>query len=246
MKNFKLTIEYDGTDFNGWQIQKTGRTVQGAIEAALNVMTRQKIRVTGSGRTDAGVHALGQTAHFKCNTRLAAKDFFSGLNSLLPADIVIHACEQASAEFHAQYNARRKTYHYNILNRPMAAAVGRQYAWHIQNPLDTESMQQAADSLVGTHDFSAFENTGSPRSDSVRTVYSASFIKPADDENICFEISANGFLRYMVRNIVGTLVLVGHSKITPHEFAAVKNCLDRSRAGPTAPPHGLFLMSVTY
>ncbi len=246
MKNFKLTIEYDGTDFNGWQIQKTGRTLQGEIEAALYVMTRQKIRVTGSGRTDAGVHALGQTAHFRCSTRLAAENFFSGLNSLLPADIVIHACEQVPAEFHAQYNARGKTYNYNILNRPQAAAVGRQYAWHIQNPLDTKAMQQAADSLIGTHDFSAFENTGSPRSDSVRTVYSARFTKPSTSGHLCFEISASGFLRYMVRNIVGTLVLVGHSKITPQEFAAVKNSLDRGRAGATAPPHGLFLVSVTY
>ncbi|MCF8111175.1 MAG: tRNA pseudouridine(38-40) synthase TruA [Desulfobacteraceae bacterium] len=246
MKNFKLTIEYDGTDFNGWQVQKTGRTVQGETEAALFTMTRQKVRVTGSGRTDAGVHALGQTAHFRCQTRLGAPEFMSGLNSLLPPDIVIKACEQVPLRFHAQYSAKKKTYRYNILNRSLPAAVGRQYSWHIQRPLDINAMQQAANSLIGTHDFSAFENTGSPRSDSLRTVYSARFIKSPDDEHLCFEISANGFLRYMVRNIMGTLVLVGQSKITPREFAGIKQGLDRSRAGATAPPHGLFLISVTY
>lgn len=246
MKNFKLTIEYDGTDFNGWQIQKTGRTIQGEIETALYVMTRQNIRITGSGRTDAGVHALGQTAHFRCETRLEAEDFFSGLNSLLPADIVIHRCETAPDEFHARYKAVKKTYHYNILNRHLPAAVGRQYAWHIKKPLDVDSMQKAAEMIEGTHDFSAFENTGSPRSDSVRHVYFAGFTLSSDSGHLCFEITANGFLRYMVRNIVGTLVQVGLSKITHEEFACVKNSLDRTRAAATAPPHGLFLVSVTY
>lgn len=246
MKNFKLTIEYDGTDFNGWQVQKTGRTVQGEIEAAISVMTRKKIRVTGSGRTDAGVHALGQTAHFNCQTSLGAREFFSGLNSLLPGDIVIRACQQVPLQFHAQYSAREKTYRYNILNRPLPAAIGRQYAWHIRDPLDTDTMQKAAEHLEGTYDFSAFENTGSPRKSSVRTVYSAGFTNPENSEHLCFEISASGFLRYMVRNIVGTLVLVGRSKITPEEFAAIRDCSDRSRAGATAPSHGLFLVSVTY
>ncbi|MCF8026093.1 MAG: tRNA pseudouridine(38-40) synthase TruA [Desulfobacteraceae bacterium] len=246
MKNFKLTIEYDGTEFNGWQVQKTGRTIQGAIEAALFVMTRQKIRITGSGRTDAGVHAMGQTANFRCNTRLTEKDFFSGLNGLLPSDIVLQSCEQVSSEFHARYNAIEKTYRYNILNRPLPAAIGRQYAWHIKNPLDVDAMQRAADMLKGKHDFSAFENTGSPKSNSVRTVYSAGFTQPPDKRHLNFEISANGFLRYMVRNIVGTLVQVGQSGITVEEFAAIKASLDRNKAGFTAPPHGLFLMSVKY
>ncbi|MFW6335481.1 MAG: tRNA pseudouridine(38-40) synthase TruA [Desulfosalsimonas sp.] len=246
MKNFKLTIEYDGTEFNGWQVQKNGRTVQGEIEAAISVMTQKKVRITGSGRTDAGVHALGQTASFTCETRLKAEDFFSGLNSLLPADIVIHGCEQVAQEFHAQYSVKKKIYHYRILNRRLPAAVGRQYAWHIKTPLDIEAMEKAADYLCGTHDFSAFENTGSPRSDSVRTVYSAGFTKTADGEHLIFKICANGFLRYMVRNIVGTLADVGISRITPEQFAKIKASLDRSQAGATAPPCGLFLMAVSY
>lgn len=246
MKNFKLVIEYDGTDFNGWQVQKSGRTIQGEIERVLSVMTRQRIRVTGSGRTDAGVHALGQVAHFRCETRLCAQDFRSGLNSLLPADIVIHDCEPAPAAFHARYDAKHKTYQYRILNRPLPAAVGRQYAWHVRDPLDTHAMERAAGFLLGTHDFKAFENTGSPRSDSVRTVYSARFTASPDRQHLCFEITADGFLRCMVRNIVGTLVLAGRSKITPEDFAAVQAGRDRGRAGATAPPHGLFLISVKY
>ncbi|MFW5874907.1 MAG: tRNA pseudouridine(38-40) synthase TruA, partial [bacterium] len=187
MKNFKLTIEYDGTEFNGWQVQKTGRTVQGEIEAAISVMTQKKVRVTGSGRTDAGVHALGQTAHFRCQTGLGAKEFFFGLNSLLPPDIVIQSCEQVSPEFHAQYSVKEKTYRYNILNRPLPAAIGRQYAWHIREPLDTDAMQKAAEHLTGTHDFSAFENTGSPRTSSVRTISSSRFIKSHESGHLCFE-----------------------------------------------------------
>ncbi len=246
MKNFKLIIEYDGTDFNGWQVQKSGRTVQGQLEAAVFQMTRQQIRVTGSGRTDAGVHALGQTAHFRCETRLAADDFFAGLNSLLPEDIVIHSCTPVSENFHARYDALEKTYRYNILNRRLPAAIGRQYAWHIKNRLDTKAMQQAAETLVGTHDFSAFENTGSPRSNSVRTVSSARLIPAANGEHLAFEITADGFLRYMARNIVGTLAAVGLSRITPADFADIQEACDRSRAAATAPPQGLFLVSVKY
>ena len=246
MKNFKLIIEYDGTDFNGWQIQKSGRTIQGALEAAVFQMTRQNIRVTASGRTDAGVHALGQTAHFRCKTRLTADDFFSGLNSLLPADIVIHGCQPADESFHARYDAREKTYRYHILNRHLPAAIGRQYAWHIKGRLDMDAVKQAAEAIVGTHDFSAFENTGSPRSDSIRTVSAARVIADGRGPELTFEITANGFLRYMVRNIVGTLVAVGLGRITPADFAAIRDSLDRSQAAATAPPHGLFLVSVTY
>lgn len=246
MKNFKLTIEYDGTEFNGWQIQKTGRTVQGEIESAVSVMARQKIRVTGSGRTDAGVHALGQTAHFRCETRLTEKDFFAGLNSLLPSDIVILSCRQVSSEFHARYNTKEKIYRYNILNRPLPAAIERHYAWHIKSPLDVDAMQRAADILKGEHDFSAFENTGSPRSNSIRTVYSSVFNRSPDGHHLSFEISANGFLRYMVRNIVGTLVQVGQCRITVEQFAEIKDSLNRSLAGAAAPAHGLFLISVKY
>ncbi len=246
MKTFKLIIEYDGTDFNGWQVQKNGRTIQGQIEKAVSVMTRQHVRITGSGRTDAGVHALGQAAHFQCRTRLEADDFFSGLNSLLPDDIVIHACSRESDQFHARYDVKQKTYQYHILNRPLPSAVGRQYALHISKPLDIKAMEQTASLLAGTHDFSAFENTGSPRSSSVRTVYNVRFFHDDDCRHIIFEITANGFLRYMVRNIVGTLTEIGRSKIKPEQFAVILASMDRGQAGATAPPHGLFLVSVEY
>ncbi|MFW6284042.1 MAG: tRNA pseudouridine(38-40) synthase TruA [Desulfosalsimonas sp.] len=246
MQTFKLIVEYDGTDFNGWQIQKTGRTIQGQIEKALFTMTRQPVRVTGSGRTDAGVHALGQTAHFRCQTRLTAGAFFSGLNSLLPQDIVIRSCTRESEAFHARYDVCQKTYRYYILNRPLAPAIGRQYAWHIAKPLDVEAMIRAAGQIKGTHDFAAFENTGSPRSHSIRTVSAARFIADAKDPQIIFEITADGFLRYMVRNILGTLVETGLGRMAPEQITAVLDSRDRGQAGATAPARGLFLMHVEY
>ncbi len=246
MKNFKLIIEYDGTDFHGWQVQADGRTVQGAIEKALLRMTRQHVRIAGSGRTDAGVHALGQVANFRCETGLTADAFFSGLNSLLPDDIVIKSCEAVDISFHSRFDAVRKTYHYHILNRRLPVAVDRQYKWHIRKTLDLAAMRQALAHIHGTHDFKAFENTGSPRSDTIRTISDATIISDTDGQNLTIRITANGFLRYMVRNIVGTLVDVGLSKSSPEEFAAIKDGKDRSAAGATAPPHGLFLIGVDY
>lgn len=254
MKNFKLVIEYDGTALNGWQIQKTGRTVQGEIEAAITKMTGKQVRVAGSGRTDAGVHALGQVAAFRCETRLTPQTFFSGLNSLLPDDIVVLSCEAVPLDFHPRFDAAGKTYIYRILNRPTAIAVGRKYAWHIKKELDIPAMTQAIGHIIGTHDFKSFENTGSPRSHTVRTVSSASVSRIATVEEtiascekmIAIRITANGFLRYMVRNLTGTLVDVGLSKLSPADFADILHQKDRSRASATAPPHGLFLQRVYY
>ncbi|MGM0404133.1 MAG: tRNA pseudouridine(38-40) synthase TruA [Thermodesulfobacteriota bacterium] len=258
MKNFKIIIEYDGTDFNGWQIQAAGRTVQGEIEKALFQMTRKPVRIAGSGRTDAGVHALAQVAAFQCETRLGPGAFFSGLNSLLPDDIAILSCEQVDDRFHPRFDATGKTYIYRIRNCGVPAAVGRNHFWHIKKPLDIGAMDAAMQHIIGTHDFKAFENTGSPRSHTVRTIYDASItadasdlkcrsrVLPDDESMIAIRITADGFLRYMVRNIVGTLVDVGRSKITPEEFAAIKENKDRSRASATAPPQGLFLQRVHY
>ena len=244
-KNFKLTIEYDGTDFHGWQRQKSDRSIQGEIEAALQEMTGEKINLIGSGRTDAGVHALGQVANFTCSTRLDSDAFQNGLNSLLPDSIVIRDCKMVNADFHARFDARRKRYHYRILNRRLPTAIKRQYCWHVRRPLDLESMDRAASKLVGTHDFSTFEGAGSPRSDSVRQVFNAAFFKETADE-IVFKIEANGFLRFMVRSIVGTLKDVGTGKLNPEEFQAILESRDRSQAGVTAPPQGLFLVRVVY
>ena len=244
-KTFRIIIEYDGTDFHGWQKQKNDRTIQADIEAALSTMTGEEVIVHGSGRTDAGVHALGQTAHFKCRTRIKAVEFLKGLNSLLDPAIVIKHCEQVAPDFHARYDAKSKIYQYRILNRPLSAAIGRQYAWHIRYPLQVVAMQSACTHLIGKHDFKTFEGAGSPRSHTIRHVIHAEFMA-LPDELLVFEIEANGFLRYMVRSIVGTLVEVGKGKTSPKGFSRLLHSKNRSKAGVTAPPHGLFLKAVTY
>jgi tRNA pseudouridine38-40 synthase len=244
-QTFKLIIEYDGSNFHGWQRQKKDRTVQETIEQALAVMTRERVTVIGSGRTDAGVHALGQVAGFKTRSRLDAPVFLNGLNSLLPDDVVVRACMQMPDTFHARFDVRSKRYRYHILNRPIAPAIGRQFVWHIRKPLDTAAMAEAAVTLLGTHNFKAFEGTGSPREHSIRTVTDSTF-KKTGGGNLTYDIEANGFLRFMVRNIVGTLVEVGLGKMDTQAVRAILQSRDRSRAGATAPPQGLFLMDVAY
>lgn len=244
-RNFKLTIEYDGSAYVGWQRQKDPRTIQGTIERAVQTLTGQTATLIGSGRTDSGVHALGQTANFKVDTHLAPEDIGRALNALLPEDIVILSCLEMPKKFHSRFDAVSKIYRYCLLNRPFPPAVGRQYAWYIRKPLDIKAMQDSLVHIRGTHDFSAFEGAGSPRAHSVRQVHRAELILH-NDIKIDFEIEANGFLRHMVRNIVGTLVDVGLSRITPNDMARIRDTADRSEAGITAPAHGLFLVRVNY
>jgi tRNA pseudouridine38-40 synthase len=210
LKNFKLTIEYDGSAYCGWQRQPNGPTIQQTIEMALQTMTRQPVTLIGSGRTDAGVHAIGQVAHFKCDTTIAAQAFQKGLNSLLPNDIVIRESTE----------------------------------W-IRAPLDVEAMTTAAAYLIGLKDFKSFEGTGSPRAHTVRHVIRAEVQKPSEDR-IVFEIQAEGFLRYMVRNIVGTLTAVGTGALPPEALQAILLARDRNKAAATAPPQGLCLRHVYY
>ena len=245
MATYCLTIEYDGSAYHGWQRQKNDLTIQGEIEKALAVMTCEKIVVNGSGRTDAGVHALAQTASFKSDAGLSAEAFQLGLNRLLKDDIVIKDCREVAEEFHARYDAKGKIYQYRILNRRVPSAIQRKYVWHLRKALDFYAMQRAAAFVLGEHDFKAFEGTGSPRSSTVRNVTLVEMVRDSS-EDIRFTIAANGFLRYMVRNIVGTLVDVGLSKMTPQGFKAVLESGDRGRAGATAPPQGLFLVKVLY
>ncbi len=244
-KTFKLVIEYDGSAFHGWQRQKTDRTVQETIETALGVMTREAITLVGSGRTDAGVHALAQTACFRTASRLAADAFLNGLNSLLPGDVVIRSCEPMPDGFHARFDVTSKHYRYHLCNRFLPPAIGRQFVWHIRKPLEITAMQRAAKILTGTHDFKAFEGIGSPRAHTVRTI-TRSHITDNGDGNVIYDIEANGFLRFMVRNITGTLVEVGLGKMAAEQVTDVLASRDRSRAGATAPPQGLFLMQVLY
>jgi len=243
--NFKLIIEYDGAAYHGWQRQKNARTIQGEIENALMKMTGQKVVLTGSGRTDAGVHAFGQTANFLCDTKLTPEIFQKGLNGILNHDIVIRECQQADEKFHARYDVKSKTYHYRILNRQLPAAISRQYAWFIRKGLDIDAMRSAANHLMGAHDFKAFEGAGSPRSHTTRSVLNAELLE-LDGGYVIFEIEADGFLRFMVRNIVGTLADVGLGKIMADGFENILLSKDRNRAGATAPAHGLFLMRVNY
>lgn len=245
MKNFKLTIEYDGTNYCGWQRQAKEPTVQAEIERALTFMTRAPVNLAGAGRTDAGVHALGQVASFRCDTRLDPEAILKGLNSLLPGDIAIQDCRSVPEGFHARFDAKSKVYHYRILNRDTRAAVGRDYAWFIHRPLDLPAMRRAAGILVGRHDFKAFESTGSPRAHTLREVGAADWVE-GEDRCLVFQIEADGFLRCMVRNIVGTLVAVGLGKLAPGDVQAIMDARDRKRAGATAPARGLFLMEVKY
>ncbi len=244
-KNFKLSIEYDGTHFHGWQKQKNDRTIQGEIENAIQIITGEKISLIGSGRTDAGVHAFAQIANFHCNTLIPPGSLLKGINSLIDNDIVITRCIEAENHFHARFNAKCKTYHYHILNRKTPAAIYRKYAWFIIKELDFSAMESALKHIIGTYDFKSFEGAGSPRAHTVRNVIKAELLKK-DNGYIVFEIKANGFLRFMVRNIIGTLVDVGLDKINSDDFNRILLSKDRTNAGITAPPHGLFLMNVEY
>jgi tRNA pseudouridine38-40 synthase len=245
MTNFKLTIEYDGTAYHGWQIQADNPTIQETIEAAISFMTKERAHLSGSGRTDAGVHALGQAANFHTTAKISARSFQEGLNSLLPDDIVIRSCEIVDDAFHARFNAIGKTYQYRIRNRITPSAIGRQYEWFIKKKLDVPAMQTAIKTIMGAHDFKSFEGTGSPRQHTIRTV-SAAAVTEGDQGRIWIDITADGFLRYMVRNIIGTLVDVGLEKISPENFKNILDAGDRNLAGMTAPAQGLFLVSVDY
>jgi tRNA pseudouridine38-40 synthase len=244
-RNLKLIIEYDGSRYHGWQRQKEDRSIQAEIEKALKTITASSVTLIGSGRTDAGVHARGQVANFKCDTRLEPETIVNALNSLLEEDIVIQACEPVDTSFHARYDARSKVYQYRILNRPVPAAIGRQYSWFIRKPLNQEAMRAAIAHLIGQHDFKTFEGSGSASQQTTRHIYAAELTEQ-NSGLLMFEIEADGFLRYMVRSIVGTLVDVGLGKITPADFKSILDSRDRSRAGVTAPARGLILVKVNY
>jgi tRNA pseudouridine38-40 synthase len=244
-RNFKLLIEYDGSSYFGWQRQKDPNTIQGTIERTIHRLTGRDVVLSGSGRTDAGVHALGQVANFHVDTRLATDDIGRALNSLLPEDIVILSCNEMPEDFHARFKALSKTYRYCLLNRSVPPAIGRQYAWYIKKPLNIDAMRSALTHIRGTHDFKAFEGAGSPRAHSVRHVMKAEIFE-RNGYGIDFEIEADGFLRHMVRNIVGTLVDIGLDKIPPDDLGRIRETTDRGKAGITAPPHGLFLVRVNY
>jgi len=244
MRNVMIVCEYDGTAYHGWQRQPNGISIQEVLEEKIGVITQEEIRVTASGRTDAGVHALNQVANFRTKSAIECGNLLKGINSLLPDDIVVKVLQDVGDAFHARYSAKSKVYVYRIFNNPVRGALNRKCSWHLRAPLDLRAMTEAAKSLEGTHDFSSFCAAGGDAEDHVRTVTTAS-VEVADGM-VSFTIEANGFLRYMVRNIVGLLVDVGRGITTPTGFKEIMAAMDRTRAGITAPPQGLFLKEVRY
>ena len=244
MRNIKLTIEYDGSGYVGWQRQPSGPTIQETIETSLMTITGEDIKLLGSGRTDSGVHALGQVANFRTGTALSPTELQKGLNSLLPKDIVITDAEEAEPGFHAQLSAKSKTYKYKILNRPFPSALLRERAWFVPYPLKARLMDEAARSLVGEHDFRAFAQSGATVKSTVRTVLGAGVTKRKDI--LEFSIEADGFMKRMVRLIVGTLVQVGKERISPGEFYGILESGEKTKFVHTAPARGLYLKEVKY
>jgi tRNA pseudouridine38-40 synthase len=245
MRNIKLLIEYDGTDYLGWQIQPKGSTIQGVLEEKLGLLTGERVQLFGSGRTDSGVHAFGQVAHFKTRSQMDTRTMQKALNSLLPPDIGIRKVEEVEEDFHARKHSKSKIYEYRILNRNLRSVFHRKYIWYIPQKLDFSEMKKASHTLIGEHDFSAFRTVGSPTRTAVRRVIRAEW-KKGRDGLIRFEIEANGFLKQMVRSIVGTLVEIGKGKMRSTEFPKILESKDRRKAGPTAPARGLFLKEVKY
>jgi tRNA pseudouridine38-40 synthase len=247
MRNIALRIEYDGTDFVGSQWQNNGRTVQGELEGAWEQLTQERRRINLAGRTDAGVHARGQVASVRTETQHDLATIQRGLNAILPEDVGVLAAWEVPYEFHARHTAIRRDYRYLIDNGRVGSPLLRRHAVHVPQLLNLAAMNQALAALLGTHDFAAFGG-GQPEGSTVRNCYLASG-QPFElwgQPLIVVDLAANAFLRHMVRNIVGTLLLVGEEKIDAAGFAALLAGRDRRRAGRTAPAHGLYLMSVTY
>jgi tRNA pseudouridine38-40 synthase len=244
-RNIKMILAYDGSRYQGWQSQKTGETIQQRVEERLRMILQEPISVIASGRTDAGVHALGQVCHFRTGSRLAVDVIRKGLNALLPEDIFVREISQVDADFHARYRAKGKVYEYRILNRDDRDPFQRHHAWHVRAPLDVAKMSECLSTLRGTHDFSSFRSSGSGNINPVRTICRAE-IGRGEGGILRVVLEADGFLRHMVRNIVGTLVEVGLGRIDPSGFQAILGARDRRRASSKAPPQGLFLVEVRY
>lgn len=246
-RNIKLTLQYDGTDYVGWQRQAAGTSIQGLLEDALLPIEGSHVTVHGAGRTDAGVHAVGQVASVKLTATLDAVTLARALNAVLPLDVRVARAEVMPDGFHARFSATGKVYDYQIVNGPFASPFARRYVWHVIPRLDLEAMREAGAGLVGEHDFAAFQGSGSEVHTSVRTVRRIAWQgSGAPDDPLVMRIEGDGFLRHMVRNIAGTLVETGLGRWPPGEMAAILASKDRARAGTTAPAAGLILREVLY
>jgi tRNA pseudouridine38-40 synthase len=249
-RRYRATIAYDGTGYHGFQRQTNASpTVQGTLEATLEAITGQSVGVIGAGRTDAGVHASGQVVAFDVGWRHTPGDLKNALNATLPADLVVGQMEEAEAGFHPRFDAVSRTYRYRLWQASLPDPVNRHRQWHVRETLDADTAQQAVDCLLGEHDFATF-GTPPQGNNTRRTVYGASWeARQSRSYNACvheFVIEANAFLYRMVRSLIGTLREVGAGRITIEEFEAILASADRTRSGPTAPPHGLTLVAVKY
>jgi len=242
LENFKLTISYDGTDYHGWQRQPNRVTIQGKLEDVLMRIFREKINLQAAGRTDAGVHALGQVANFRANCRLSEDELLRALNAMLPFDIRILRVEKAAPSFHARKSARSKVYRYRIKISPIISPFDYRYVLHYPYPLDIPAMEEAARRFEREADFSAFSSGDYPNP--VRKIFS-SRLENFEDE-LVYTVEANGFLRYMVRTIVGTLIMTGRGRLKPEEIDSLFEQKKRTLSSPSAPARGLCLMRVNY
>jgi tRNA pseudouridine38-40 synthase len=251
MRYFKLTIAYDGTDFHGWQIQVEKSTVQGEIVNVLRRLTQEQIHLHGAGRTDAGVHALGQVGSFRTQSPLSAEEFQRALNALLPPSIRITGVEEVGPDFDARWSARGKTYRYRLYRGKVVPPAVWRYVLHYPFPLDEDAMRDAAARFVGMHDFASFAaSTGSEEDDKERStereIFSTELARTADNEELVFTVRGRSFLRYMVRKMVGTLLDVGRGKLQPADIDRLYELRDRSKSGPTVPSQGLVMVEVQH
>jgi len=243
-RNIMVTVSYDGSDFMGWQVQPSVRTVQAVVEDSLEKIFKVKTLVNASGRTDAGVHAFSQVASFEAVTNINVQSLKKAINSLLPDDISITDISDMPDTFHPRYSAKAKIYLYAINNSEIKNPLMSRYAMHLKSRLNTEAMKMAAEYLLGEHDFSSFMASGSPVKSTIRSIFQSEIIVRGD--MIYYIVKGSGFLRHMVRNIVGTLIEVGKEKVKPEDIITIINQRNRSKAGPTAPPQGLYLAGVEY
>lgn len=243
-QRYALCVEYDGSAYNGWQIQPHAPSIQQALNEAISVVANEQVECTGAGRTDTGVHAAGQIVHFDSSGQRSLRSWLLGVNSNLPPDIAVIWVRPVSSEFHARFSAISRTYRYVILNRPVRSALERNRAWWVHAPLDLERMQAAANFLIGEHDFSAFRAASCQSHSAVRQMAELSVSRSG--QNIIIYCRANAFLHHMVRNIVGSLVRVGKAEEKPEWMSYLLKAADRRVSGMTAPAAGLTLMEIGY
>lgn len=243
-KNVKLIIEYDGTDYYGFQIQPECRTVQGEIERSLSVIFQKPVKIYGAGRTDAGVHAAGQVINFKHGTERTVEQIQRALNGLLPPDIAVKSVEEMDEHFHARYSAKRRRYKYQILNRPYRGVFLRNVAFFYPYYLNVELMDETCKIFTGTHDFTSFKASSKEVKSNIRTIFL--FRCYRSEDLVIFEIEADGFLHMMVRILTGTIIQSGRGRFSPEKIRHILEAKDRRQAGPTLPPHGLSLVEVKY